>query len=99
MGSNELFIFARFHAQAGHEREVAEALSEEVPLARAEAGCLSIHAFRAARDPQLFFIHSCWKDEKAFELHATLPHTTRFIERVSAVIDHPLDVVRTHCLA
>ena len=95
MESNRLYIFARFHAQAGREQDVAEALREEVPLARAEAGCLSIHAFRATRDLQLFFIHSCWRDEAAFELHATLPHTTRFLERVSAAIDHPLDVTRT----
>ena len=95
MEGDEIHIFARFHAQPGRERDVADAISEEVPQARAEEGCLRIHAFRAARDPRLFFIHSCWRDEAAFDLHATLPHTTRFIERVSAAIDHPLDVVRT----
>jgi hypothetical protein len=28
-------------------------------------------------------------------LHATLPHTVRFIETVQPLIDHPLDVART----
>jgi quinol monooxygenase YgiN len=43
----------------------------------------------------LFFIHSQWKDEAAFEVHAGLPHTVAFIERVQALIDHPLDIHRT----
>lgn len=51
-------------------------------------------AFRSTRDPQLFYIHSRWKDEAAFENHAGLPHTLRFLERVQPLIDHPLDVTR-----
>jgi quinol monooxygenase YgiN len=98
MDDTSLYIFARFHAQKGCEQEVSDALEEEIPLARAEAGCISINAFRATRYPQLFFIHSCWKDEAAFDLHADLPHTMHFLERVSAAIDHPLDVTRTQLL-
>ncbi len=30
----------------------------------------------------------------AFELHATLPHTVKFIEKVATLIDHPLEVTR-----
>jgi quinol monooxygenase YgiN len=89
-----LFIFARFHARPGNEAGVAEALREVIVPSRAEPGCLGIHAFRSTRDPRLFYIHSSWKDEAAFEHHAGLPHTTRFIERVSRLIDHPLDVTR-----
>jgi quinol monooxygenase YgiN len=35
-----------------------------------------------ASDERLFFIHSCWVDEAAFERHAGEPHTRRFIARV-----------------
>ncbi|MGH2670087.1 MAG: putative quinol monooxygenase, partial [bacterium] len=49
--------------------------------------------------PQLFYIHSRWKDEAAFENHAGLPHTVRFLERVQPLIDHPLDVTRTEQIA
>ena len=90
----ELFIFARFHARPGNEDAVAEAILENMPPSRAEPGCLNIHAYRSTRDPRLFYIHSRWKDEPAFELHATLPHTVRFLERVQPLIDHPLDVTR-----
>ena len=90
----ELFIFARFHARAGEESALEEALLAVVAPSREEVGCLSMHAFRSTRDPRLFYIHSRWTDEDAFEYHATLPHTVRFIERVEPLIDHPLDVTR-----
>jgi quinol monooxygenase YgiN len=95
----ELFIFARFHARPGQEDAVESALRETVAPSREEPGCLSIHAFRSVRDRRLFYIHSRWKDEAAFEVHAGLPHTVRFIERVAPLIDHPLDVNRTERIA
>jgi len=90
----ELFIFARFHARPGDESAVEAALRDVVGPSREEAGCLGIHAFRSARDPRLFYIHSRWVDEAAFDHHAGLPHTTRFIEGVQPLIDHPLEVTR-----
>ena len=90
----ELFIFARFHARPGSEGAVAAALRDVVAPSREEPGCLSIHAFRSIRDPQLLYIHSRWKDEGAFESHAGLPHTVRFLERMESLIDHPLEVTR-----
>ena len=90
----ELFIFARFHARPGSEEAVAAALLDVIAPTREEPGCLSVHAFRAARDPRLHYIHSRWTDEAAFERHAGLPHTVRFLERVQPLIDHPLDINR-----
>src|SRR5262245_66380227 len=90
----ELFIFARFHARPGHERGVAEALLDVLSPTREEPGCLSIHAFRSTRDPRLFYIHSRWKDEAAFESHAGLPHTVRFVGRVEPPSGHALDGTR-----
>jgi quinol monooxygenase YgiN len=94
----ELFIFGRFHARPGDERALEEALRDVVGPSRAEAGCLGIQAFRSTRDPRLFYIHSRWVDEAAFDRHAALPHTVRFIERVQALLDHPLDVTRAGLL-
>jgi quinol monooxygenase YgiN len=90
----ELFIFGRFHARPEHENAVEEALRNVVGPSRQEAGCLSIQAFRSAGDPRLFYIHSRWVDEAAFDQHAGLPHTVLFIEQVQGLIDHPLDVTR-----
>jgi quinol monooxygenase YgiN len=94
----ELFIIARFHAKEGNENAVAEAIREVAKPTRAEAGCLAYGAYRSARDSQLFFIYSQWVDEGAFEAHAELPHTVRFIERVERLIDHALEVNRVHSI-
>jgi quinol monooxygenase YgiN len=90
-----LFIFARFHAAEGREAGVAAAIRDTVAASRNEPGCVAIGGYRSTRDPRLFYIHSHWVDEAAFELHATLPHTVRFLERVRPLIDHDLDVTRT----
>ena len=90
----ELFIFGRFHARPDNERAVENAVRDVVAPTREETGCLSIHAFRSMRDSQLFYIHSRWESEAAFDIHAGLPHTVRFLEQVQPLIDHPLDVTR-----
>jgi quinol monooxygenase YgiN len=90
----ELFIFARFDARPGNENAVAEALLDVLPPLRREPGCLGIHAFRSVRDPRLFYIHSRWRDEAAFEHHAGLPYTVRFLARMGPLIDHAFDIVR-----
>ena len=90
-----MFLFARFHARPGQETAVAEALRDVIPPSREEPGCLGIHVFRSTRDQQLFYIHSRWKDEAAFDHHAGLPHTVRFVARVEPLIDHPFEAIRT----
>jgi len=97
--TSELFIFARFHAKEGLHDSVAATIQEILSPTRQEPGCLAIDAFRASRDPCLFYIHSRWKDEAAFDYHAQLPHTVRFVEKVQSLIDRPLEVVRTWRLA
>ncbi|SEE43677.1 Quinol monooxygenase YgiN [Rhizobiales bacterium GAS188] len=90
----EFFIFARFHAREGQETAVEAALRDEVDASREEPGCLAHDAFRSTGDPRLFYIHSRWTDEAAFEAHAELPHTVLFLKRVQPLIDQPLDVTR-----
>jgi len=91
----ELYVFVRFHVLEGREGDAIEALRGVLRASRCEPGCLTIHAFRSIRDARLFYIHSKWKDEAAFETHAHLPHTVRFLERMETFIDHPFDVTRT----
>jgi len=94
----ELFIFGRFHAREGQEEAVAAALREVLGPSRKEPGCLELQHHRSIRDPRLFYVYSRWVDEAAFETHARLPHTVRFIEQVEKLIDHPLDVTRARPL-
>jgi quinol monooxygenase YgiN len=95
----ELFIFARFHTREGQEAALAAVLGEQVLAVRSEPGCLAIAAHRSIRDPRLFWIHSRWSNEAAFEVHAELPRTEHFVETVQRLIDHPFDATRTHAIA
>lgn len=61
-------------------------------------GCVNIHAYRAMRDERLHYIHSIWKDADAFELHAALPHTVRFLDRITELSNEERDVRRTERL-
>lgn len=94
----ELTTFARFHAREGQEAAVAAAIREGVRASRKEPGCLASHAYGSTSDSRLFYIHARWTDEAAFEIHAGMPHTVRFLERVLPLIDHPLDVTRARPL-
>jgi quinol monooxygenase YgiN len=94
----EQYGFVRLHAREGEESAVEEALREVIGPTRGEVGCLSIHAFRSMKDRRLFFIHSRWVDEAAFQVHGGLPHTVRFLETVDALLDQPREVARTEMI-
>jgi len=94
----KLFVFARFRAREGQEQALEALLRAQPELVRAEPGCLEMGIYRSVRDPRLFWIHSRWADEAAFNMHANLPNTDRFIERAEQLIDHPLDVTRSRSL-
>jgi quinol monooxygenase YgiN len=85
----EIFVFARLRARPGKQAEVRQAMFDVSGPTRKEPGCLGYGAFRSVRDPDEFYIHSRWKDMAAFERHAELPHTVRFVEAVELLLDHP----------
>lgn len=85
----EVFVFARLHARPGKQSEVRQVLFEVQGPTRAEPGCLAYGGFRSLRDPDEFYIHSRWQNVEAFERHAGLPHTVRFLASVEPLLDHP----------
>jgi quinol monooxygenase YgiN len=95
----EQFVFVKLHAREGNETAVEQALREVMGPSRAEPGCLDFHLFRSMRDPRLFFIHSRWRDEAAFQKHAELEHTVHFLKTVDALLDQPREVSRTKMIA
>ena len=88
----EIFVFARLHARAGMRDAVRQAMFEVQGPTREEPGCLSYGGFHSVRDPDEFYIHTRWQDRAAFDRHAELPHTIRFVETVEPLLDHPFRV-------
>ena len=95
----ELGIIGEFRARPGNEAAVAAAIAKVVPPTAREPACLDIRAWRSNRDAALFFIHSRWTDEAAFDAHAALPHTVTFIETVGPLITHEVEVARLRQIA
>jgi quinol monooxygenase YgiN len=90
-----MHCFVRFEPMPGKETAFREEVLRVVPLTRAEAGCLAIRVFEAIRQPMVFAIHSEWADEAAFELHAQLPHTVRFLQAAEKLLTHPVEALRS----
>ena len=96
--SDELVIFARFHATEGNDSALETELHGITTITRSEPGCLFIEVYRSVRDARLFFLNSRWVNEAAFDVHAALPTTIAFVERAGGLIDHPFDVTRSRML-
>lgn len=90
----ELGIIGEFRARPGNEAAVEAAIRNVIPMSARESTCLGIRAYRSRRDAALFFIHSRWTDEAAFEVHALLPHTVEFLTTVAPLLTHEVEVAR-----
>ena len=90
-----MHFLVRFEPKPGKEAAFREELLRVIGATRTESGCLAIHAFETSREPQVFAIHSEWVDEAAFEYHAGLPHTVRFLEASKELLTHAVEGLRT----
>jgi quinol monooxygenase YgiN len=91
--------FIRLEPLPGKEKEFREELLRVVEPTRAESGCLAMHVFESLREPFVFTIHSEWADEAAFESHARLPHTVRFLGAAEKLLTHAVHGLRTREIA
>ena len=87
-------FIVRFEPLSGKEAAFRAELLRVFEPSRAEIGCLSIHVFESLREPVVFAIHSEWADEAAFEFHATLPHTVRFLAAAETLLTHSVQGLR-----
>jgi quinol monooxygenase YgiN len=88
-------VFIRFEPRPGKADAFREELLRVNGPSRQEPGCLALNVFESLREPRTFAIHSEWVDEAAFELHAQLPHTVRFLQAAEGLLTHPVQGLRT----
>ena len=88
-------FFVQFEPAPGREIEFRTELLKVVEPSRAETGCVALRVFESLREPLRFGIHSEWADEAAFERHAQLPHTLRFLRAVEGLLTHDVRGLRT----
>jgi len=75
--------------------EFRRELLRVVEPTRAESGCRAIRVFESIRQPLVFAIHSEWEDEAAFDRHAQLPHTLRFVAAAERLLGQPVQGLRS----
>jgi quinol monooxygenase YgiN len=90
-----MHFLVRFEPLPGKAPGFRTELLRVLDPTRAEAGCVAIQIFESLREPFVFAIHSEWVDEAAFELHAQLPHTVRFLEAAKKLLTHPVEGLRS----
>ena len=87
-------FIVRFEPLPGKEAAFRDELLRINQPSRAETGCLSLEVFESLREPSVFAVHSECSDEASFELHATLPHTVRFLAAAETLLTHPVQGLR-----
>jgi len=85
----------RFEPLPGREAEFRDHLLHVIEPTRTEPGCVAMRVFESMREPRHFAIHSEWQNEGAFEHHAQLPHTLRFVEAAKGLLTHPIEGFRS----
>jgi quinol monooxygenase YgiN len=88
-------VFVRFEPKPGMAERFREELLRVNGPSREEAGCIKLEVFESLREPATFEVHSEWVDEAAFDYHAELPHTVRFLQAVEELLTHPVLGLRT----
>jgi len=92
-------VIVRFEPRSGKAAAFREELLRVNAPSRAEAGCLGIDVFESLREPFVFAVHSEWVDEAAFETHAGLPHTVRFLAEAEDLLTHSVQGLRLRQIA
>ncbi len=89
-----MHAWIQFIPLPGKEDAFRAELEAVIIASRSEAGCVAMHGFESLRAPAVFAIHSEWVDEAAFELHARMPHTLRFLEAAGQLLTNPVQALR-----
>ena len=90
-----IHVVALITTQPGQRAAVLEAFAENVPLVRAEAGCIEyapvtdtpdMGSLQAAIGPDSFMVLEKWESREALMAHAAAPHMAAYAKRVKGMI-------------
>jgi len=89
-----MHFIVEFRPVAGKEAAFRKELLRVAEATRQEPGCLMYRGYETIREPKVFAVYTEWVDEEAFELHARLPHTVRFLEAGKDLLTHEVKGLR-----
>jgi len=79
-------IVARVIVNAGQEKAFIEIASKLVTATRAEEGNLFYTLYQSTENPSEFIIYEEYKDDDAFETHASSAHFAAFLEATGGMM-------------
>ncbi|MEM7234093.1 MAG: antibiotic biosynthesis monooxygenase family protein [Planctomycetota bacterium] len=70
--------------------KVAELVTKQGQLSRAEPGCVRFDVYQSDNDPKVFFLNEWWETQEALDVHRTAeayvdiykPHVLPLVDRV-----------------
>jgi quinol monooxygenase YgiN len=79
-------IVARVMVKEGQEKAFIEIASKLVAATRAEEGCLFYTLYQSTENPVEFIFYEEYKDDAAFEAHASSAHFATFAEATNEIM-------------
>jgi quinol monooxygenase YgiN len=92
--SDRPFLIVEFHAAAGQEPALEEALQTLAAATRLEVGCAGYDLHVDEADPASFFFYEQWESAEALAAHDTSAHVQHFISICGPLLDAPVRLTR-----
>ena len=89
----------RFQAKPEHREELHKRLLEMVVLSNQEEGCLFYNLHIDQTDPNTFYFLEAWKDQAAFDFHASTDYVKAINADAIAMTSSPSRVEFMHKIA
>ena len=86
-------IVARVMVKAGQEKAFIDIASKLVTATRAEEGNLFYALYQSTENPSAFIVYEEYKDDAAFEAHASSAHFAAFAEATNDLMDMDEELV------
>ncbi|MDR6986952.1 quinol monooxygenase YgiN [Paenarthrobacter nitroguajacolicus] len=91
-GTGEVWLMPVFVAEAGHEKDLQEALRSLQTQSRKDAGCLEYTVFSDAQRPGTFVLFEGWSRDEDLAAHNEESHVKDFMKEVSPLLAVPFSV-------
>ena len=75
------YVTARVFARPGLGTDLKAEMERNIPLVRAEKGCIRYDLLTLPGQPECFLYNEVWEDEAALRAHAASAHMAAYHER------------------
>ena len=86
------YVTARVTVKTGMEEALREAALRNIPVVRAEKGCIRYDLLTLNGHPEVLLFDEVWEDRAALDAHAAAPHMVAYRERIKDMLACPTTV-------